>query len=79
MSDSTLKPSHGSIVDTINSAPDASTLAWFGDHIKRTKIPKDHDLIVEAWNAKVNELGLNDDLGVVDSVNAQKQPEAAAA
>lgn len=70
--DSTLSPSHESIVATINAAGSPAFLAEFGEHIKRTKIPKGHDEIVEAWKAKAAEVGLNDDLGVIESVMAQK-------
>lgn len=72
---STLSPSHESIVATINAAGSPSFLAEFGAHIKRTKIPKGQDEIVAAWQAKMNELGVNDDAGVVDSILAQKPQE----
>lgn len=71
---STLKPFHDSIVDAINRA-DAAAMSVLAQHIKETKVPKGHDAIVEAWTAKVAELGLNDDLGVADSVMAQKPKE----
>jgi hypothetical protein len=79
MDDSSEKPSHESIVDTIKSAHDSKTLAFFGDHIKRTRIPKGHDAIIEAWELQCAEVGLNDDQGVVDSVRAKQQAEEAMA
>jgi hypothetical protein len=78
MSESTFKPFHESIVDAINIA-NGGAMSTLAALIKSTKIPKGHDEIVDAWNARVFVLGLNDDLGVADSVMAQKQPETAAA
>lgn len=80
MSDlSTLKPFHESIVGAINAAASAAELSTLGHLITTTKIPKGHDDIVETWNLRAGNLGLNDADGVADSVMAQKQPEPAIA
>ncbi|MDO8514238.1 MAG: hypothetical protein Q7S50_01710 [bacterium] len=73
-----LKPFHESIVDTIERAyaPAFETLAHL---IKTTKIPKGHDAIVEAWQRRTKEVGLNSDLDVTASVKAQKKTAEEAA
>ena len=68
------KPFHESIVETIERAyaPAFESLAHL---IKMTKIPKNHDAIVAAWQERIGEVGLNSDLGVPASVLEQKEAE----
>ncbi len=67
-----LKPFHESIVPTINTAEVGSmqTLAYL---IRETKIPKNHDAIIAMWQQRIGQVGLNSDLGVVESLKAQKK------
>ena len=74
MSNSTFKPFHESVVDAINRAESPAEMNTLAALIKETKIPKGHSEIVGVWRIKVIELGLNDDLGVTDSVMVQHPP-----
>jgi hypothetical protein len=69
-----LTPFHESIVSTINMAGigEMQGLAYL---IRGTKIPKNHDAIVAAWQKRIREVGLNSDLEVVASVLEQKEAE----
>jgi len=66
------KPFHVSIVDAIKQARDAHELSILAALINHTKIPMNHDTIVEAWNAKLAELGHAVTFSIVESVMAQK-------
>lgn len=57
------KPFHESVVDAINRA-DAAQLSFLGDLIKGTKIPKNHDEIVAAWEKRIQEVGIIKGLSV---------------
>lgn len=75
---STLKPFHESIVDSIQQVSSHDDMTTLGSLIKGTKIPKGHDAIVEAWNKMIGATGVNDDCdGVVESILAQKPTETA--
>ena len=75
-----LKPFHESIVRIINGvgvdeAPFSSydMMRVLAILLKETKIPKGHDEIIAAWKAKSRHLVRNDDMGVVESILAQKK------
>jgi hypothetical protein len=54
MTSTELKPFDESIVDVIDGiSVVAAFLAVLADIIKRTKIPKNHDAIAEAWMKKM--------------------------
>jgi hypothetical protein len=79
-----LKPFHESIIDAINNVdPDDATyhtrLHLLANVILSTKIPKDHDEIIAAWQAKAARFRLNEDLGVVESLMVQKRAAEEAA
>lgn len=69
-----LKPFHESIVPVINMA-EVGTMQTLAYLIRETKIPKNHDAIVAAWQKRIAEVGLNSDLDVSASVLAQKETE----
>lgn len=69
-----LMPFHESIVPTINTA-EVGTMQALSYLIRGTKIPKNHDAIVAAWQKRIGEVGLNSDLEVVTSVLEQKETE----
>jgi|SRR3989338_4594126 len=82
-----LKPFHESVVDLINDVGkeklETTILSSFIDPLHKlrmlgtmlvvTKIPKGHDDIIASWQAQCQRFGLNNDLGVVESVQAQKR------
>ena len=57
---STFKPFHESIVDAIKRADDLVTMSALAILIKETKIPKDHDIIIKAWETKLIELRMTE-------------------
>jgi len=67
-----LKPFHESVVDVINHA-DAEGFDTLAQLIKETKIPKGHDAIAIAWTERCEELRINIDYKVAESVMAQKK------
>jgi len=73
MSENNQKPFHESIVDALYQAPEKH-LACLGNLIIATKIPKNHDQIVEAWRSCTS---VNADkqypAGVIESVLRQKE------
>lgn len=83
------RPFHESIVGLINGIgkdkeqrPGAvfydefrHRLRAYGALLLVTKIPKGHDEIIAAWQAQCQACGLNDDMGVTESVRAQKEAE----
>lgn len=79
--DSTLKPFHESIVDALNDADSAADVSILGQKmIMKTKIPKNHDAIVEAWEKACMRVGINDDHSLVaNSVREQQRDEEAKA
>lgn len=56
---SNFKPFHESIVEAINDAPDVAALNTLGALILGTKIPKNHDAIIEAWEQRAEALRYN--------------------
>ncbi len=82
-----LNPFHESIVGLINDIgkdkeqrPGAvfydefrHRLRAYGRLLLVTKIPKGHDEILVAWQAQCQTCGLNDDMGVIESLKAQKK------
>ena len=78
---STFKPFHESIVDAIKRADDLVTMSALAILINETKIPKDHDIIIKAWETKLIELRMTEHPNMIlsESVNSQKLPETVAA
>ncbi len=79
-----LKPFHESIVDLIrnlkvDSPGDWPRLNQLAEIIKSTKIPKNHDEIIAAWQEQVQRLKVNWDFGVVISIGKQKDAAEEAA
>jgi hypothetical protein len=73
-----VKPFHETIVPAIQRAS-TRELEYLASLIKKTKIPKNHDVIITAWNKRCEEKGRgDDDFGVTASLLAQKQAAAAA-
>jgi len=66
-----LKPFHESIVDAINYAF-VGDLGCLSVLIKTTKIPKNHDAIIDAWAKRTKLISRNNDYGVTQSVLKQK-------
>lgn len=65
------KPFHESIVDAIGYCP-FSALVALARLIKSTKIPQNHDAIIEAWKRAMESINSDDDYGVPESVSGQK-------
>ncbi len=71
---SKLKPFHESIVDAIQETSHWERLNTLGKLITMTKVPKDHDIIIDAWNRKIAELNIGGPWHpVVESLEAQKE------
>lgn len=66
------KAFHVSIVEAIDRARDAHELSILASLINQTTVPRNHDAIVAAWNAKLAELGHEVMFSIVESVMAQK-------
>lgn len=66
------RPAHETVVDYIRLASERElyNLAVF---IKATLIPKNHDVIILAWQKKLNFLGRQDTYGVTASLEEQKK------
>lgn len=64
------RPFHETIVDAIG---DAVTLGSLGDLIVRTKIPKNHDAIIEAWERALEQLEQADEAGIIGVLLKKKQ------
>mgnify|MGYP003394112536 FL=1 len=78
------KAFHESVVDAINGVESDEPrrfprLSQIASIIKSTKIPKNHDKIISAWEAQMKRFRLNDDLGVVESILSQKKSAEEAA
>ncbi len=71
MAEQTLRPFHESIIDVIGSAKPRD-LRCLAGLIKGTKIPKNHDEIAAAWNARTKEFKVGK-LGVPDDLQQQKE------
>ena len=72
-----LRPFHETIIDAIQNISRAEELVLLAKLIKTTKIPKDHDKIIKAWNdAEKKVFGLSGSLGVRASLLEQKQEAA---
>ncbi len=70
---SPLRPFHESIVDAINRASSAE-LECLATLIKATKIPKNHDKIIETWEKRCAEMLLGDEkFGVPENIRKQKE------
>lgn len=70
------RPFHESLVDTILRASSAE-LELLATLIKSTKIPRNHDKIIAAWNQRRKELRWgNVDLGVPASLHEQQEAAA---
>ncbi|MCX6794737.1 MAG: hypothetical protein NTY31_01990 [Candidatus Falkowbacteria bacterium] len=65
------RPFHESIVDAISYCP-FSALDVLARLIKSTKIPQNHDAIIEAWKRAMEIINSDDDYGVPESVSGQK-------
>lgn len=78
MSHETQKPFHESIVDALYQSPQKS-LACLGNLIMATKIPKNHDQIIEAWNACTAIGEYEYPRGVAESIERQKTAQMVAA
>ncbi|MDP2944406.1 MAG: hypothetical protein Q8N57_02410 [bacterium] len=65
------KPFHESIVDAIGYCPFGG-LGVLARLIKSTKIPQNHDAIIEAWKRAMESINSDDDYGVPESVSGQK-------
>lgn len=63
---------HETIVDAINRADDG-VLEVLGKLIKETKIPKNHDKIIVAWNCALNDFDEDDEWGVLENLFEQKR------
>lgn len=67
------KPFHESILNTILCCS-GPKLEFLASIIKATKIPKNHDQIIAAWNTRAEEMGWdNGDYGVTAHLLAQKE------
>jgi hypothetical protein len=66
------KPFHVSIVEVIRQAREAYELSILANLINQTEISRNYDAIIEAWDAKVAELGHKVLFGIAESVMAQK-------
>lgn len=71
METAVLRPFHESIIEIIKNASCSSMLVLV-DVLKTTRIPKNHDAIIEAWNTRWQELGIPIDLGVEANLLLQK-------
>lgn len=68
------RPFHETIVFTIRQAYSRRDLGLLARLIKSTKIPKNHDAIIAAWNERLEEMGQGEeDLGVPAELLEQKQ------
>lgn len=65
------KPFHESIIGIIEKMP-AQMIRCVADFIMSTKVPKDHDKIIEAWQERLKELGFDSDYGVTSFLEKQK-------
>ena len=71
------RPFYETIIEAINACFEPAEFLCLIDLIKNTKIPENHDAIIEAWKTRMDIFGYNH-YGVPDSVAAQK-PAAIAA
>ncbi|MFA6514137.1 MAG: hypothetical protein WCT50_02495 [Patescibacteria group bacterium] len=66
------KPFHKSVVSAINCwfVGDLKILA---ELIKATTIPEDHDIIIDAWKKRIEQIdSIDDDFGVIENVLRKK-------
>ncbi|MEK7103332.1 MAG: hypothetical protein AAB870_03220, partial [Patescibacteria group bacterium] len=75
MSDIERKPFHESVVDAIKSAK-AEELKIIAGIIITTKIPKNHEEIVNAWRQRLDDLGLSNDYGLLTGTVMEQAAEA---
>lgn len=54
------KPFHESIVDAIGQVRSSDALLVLGELIVKTKVPKDHEAIYQAFREKAEALGVTD-------------------
>lgn len=68
------KPFHEVVVDAILCCS-GPKLEFLASIINATKIPKNHDLIINAWRTRSEEMGWDneDQHGVIAHVSAQKE------
>lgn len=67
------RPFHETIVDALLHLSDEDQLDSMGLLILMTKIPKNHDAIITAWQGALKRFGGLDLLGVVDDLLLQKK------
>ena len=67
------RPFHETIVDAIRLAQNVEELLLLGILIDVTKIPKNHDGILAAWNNKWRKIGETSDSGVPQILLVQKR------
>lgn len=65
-----LRPFYETVVDVIRYAT-SSQLVTIGQLLKITRIPKNHQAIIDAWQERTKGMCMNDD-GVTHSLEAQK-------
>ena len=68
------KPFHEAVVETIFCCP-RPKLEFLASIITATKIPRNHDYIISAWQTRAEEMGWDeeDNYGVIAHVLAQKE------
>lgn len=66
-----LRPFHETVVDVIRSAT-SSQLVTIGQLLKKTYIPKNHQVILDAWKERTKGMNFDDD-GVTRGLEVQKE------
>ena len=70
-----LRPFHETIVDFLNSIQGDTGLSFVAELLKSTKIPENHDAVIDAWVQYLCDIGRGGDeknLKVIESLNTQK-------